>query len=267
MIRADYIVVSFQKTPEVEATYPVVQAYWMPDPRPYALYGYRGNRCGKFFLGETENRVLVQATGALANDVALRLPFPVEGGYSVARIDVQVTFAVKDADFLIRACEPSPVYKASRWIPVRSKGETLYVGAPSSEVRLRLYNKTAEAGVSPPEGGEYLRVELQFRNRKADRMFLAFRARAPRFPFLAQLKRMIDAFTYQMVSNAINEGDQELFLEEEIPELDASSRRKAWLERSAVPALKRVLAEDPDYLDTFLRLLDNETELTYDSID
>lgn len=267
MIRADYIVMTFPKSLEIEAAYPFVAAYWMPNPEPHVAYGYRGYRCGKFFLGEREDRVLIQATGALANDVALRVPFPLDTGYSVARIDVQVTFVVQNADFLIRSCEPSPVYKSMRWVPVREPGETLYVGAPASDVRLRVYNKSAEAGIRPEGGGEYLRVELQFRNRKADRMFVAFRARAPKLPFLSQLKRMVDAFTYQIVKNVVEEGEQELFTEEEVPELDAVSRRKAWLERSVVPALKRILAEEPEYLDTFLKLLDSEKDLTYDSVD
>lgn len=265
MLRADYLVLTVPKTTEIEAAFPFICAYWMPDPVPYAVYGYKGYRCGKFFLGEREDRVLLQVTGSLANDVALRLPFPSDVEVSVARIDVQCTIDVRDADFLIRTCEPSPVYKACRWSQVRAPGETLYVGAPSSEVRLRLYNKTAQSGVKSDGGFDFLRVELQFRNRKADQMFRAFRARAPRFPFLSQLKRMVDPYTYQMVYDFVSRGEQEIFQEEEPEELDLLSRRKAWLERCVLPALKRVLAEEPEYLEIFLALLDNPREETYNN--
>jgi len=99
MIRADYLVVTVPRTEAAEAAYPVMVAYWLPDPQPFALYGYRGYKSGKVFLGEREDRYLVQATGAIAHDVALRMPLPVDHELSVARIDVQVTLVTQDAVF------------------------------------------------------------------------------------------------------------------------------------------------------------------------
>jgi hypothetical protein len=237
-----------------------VASYWLTDPKPFALYGYRGYRSGKVFVGESEDRYLVQATGQIAHDVAMRFPFPIEHELSVARIDVQVTFVTQDADFFIRACEPSKVYKATRWSSVREPGETLYVGAPKSDCRLRVYNKTAESGIKPESPGDFLRVEIQFRNRYADRMFRAIRARAPRLPFLSHLRRMVDSFTFDTVKRHIESVEDELFPEEQLIETDAISRRKAWLERSVIPAMRKVIAEEPEYLQVFLQLLDNPLE-------
>ena len=262
MIRADYIVCTFPRTNISESIYPTIVGYWLPqgDRHPYAMYGFRGYRSGKVFIGEREDRYLIQATGAIAHDVAMRLQLPVQHEISVARIDVQHTFVVADADRLVNSCEPSRAYQASRWVQVNARGSTLYVGSPRSDVRLRIYNKTAESEIKPPVCGEYLRVELQFRNKKADQMFRAVRARAPRFPFLVQLKRMVDNFMYQMVHDSIAQDEEELFPEDLPEEMDSLSRRKAWIERSVIPAFRKVLAEDPGYLKIFLSMLDSIDE-------
>jgi hypothetical protein len=257
MLRADYLVVTVPRTGVAEASYPVMIAYWLPDPQPWAMYGFRGYKSGKVFVGEREDRYLVQATGAIAHDVALRFPLPVDHELSVARIDVQVTFVTQDADFFIRACEPNSAYKAARWSSVGEPGETLYVGAPRSDCRLRIYNKTAESGIKPQVPGDFVRVEIQFRNSYADRMFRSIRARAPRFPFLSHLRRMVDSFTFDVVKRYVESVEEELFPEEPFQETDALSRRKAWLERSVIPALRKVLAEEPEYLQVFLQMLDN----------
>jgi hypothetical protein len=257
MLRADFLVLTVPRTVAAEAAYPVMASYWLPDPKPSSLYGFRGYRCGKVFIGEREDRYLVQATGAIAHDVALAFPLAAEHELSVARIDVQITFVVRDADFFILACEPSKAYKSVRWCPVGEQGQTLYVGAPKSDCRLRIYNKTAESGIKPQSPGDFVRFELQFRNNYADRMFRAIRARAPKFPFLSHLRRMVDSFSFDTVKRHLESLEDELFPEEEIKDVDAISRRKLWLERSVIPALRKVLAEEPEYWEVFTKLLDN----------
>lgn len=257
MLRADYLVLTIPITPTLEAALPVMQAMWLPDPRNWAMYGYRGFRSGKVFIGDNGERVLVQATGRIAHDVAMAMPLDSEHEMSVARIDVQLTFETYNADFLINSAQPGNPYKASRWVAVGEPGATLYVGAPSSDCRLRFYNKTAESGIRPPSGLEYARIELQFRNRYADRMFRAIRARAPHIPWLSHLRRMIDTYTYTLAADAIKSSQDELFPEEPVVEEDAIERRKRWIERSVIPAIRKVLAAEPEYIDILMRLLDN----------
>jgi hypothetical protein len=48
-----------------------------------------------------------------------------------------------------------------------------------------------------------------------------------------------------------------LFPEEQFTETDALTRRKAWIERSVIPAMRKVLAAEPEYLQVFLQILDN----------
>jgi len=260
MIRADYLVATVPLTKQAEAMLPLMQGYWLPDPKPFSLYGYRGYRSGKIFIGTNSERVLLQATGSIAHDVALRMPLPVDHELSVARIDVQVTMVVQNADFFIRACEPSKAYKSVIWEAIGEPGCTLYVGAPKSDCRLRIYNKSAESGIKPLSPGDYLRVEIQFRNRYADRMFRAIRARAPRLPFLSHLRRMIDSYSFDCVKRYVEQEDEELFPDDEVKDVDEISRRKAWIERSVIPAIRKVLAADPDYRDILLSMLDNPTD-------
>jgi hypothetical protein len=257
MLRADFLVLTVPRSPAAEALYPVMLSYWLPDPKPSSLYGFIGYRSGKIFIGEREDRYLIQATGSIAHDVALAFPLPTEHELSVARIDVQTTFVVRDADFFISVCEPSKVYKSVRWSAVGEPGQTLYVGAPSSDCRLRIYNKTAESGIKPLDSGDFIRFEIQFRDRYADRMFRAIRARAPKLPFLSHLRKMVDRFTFDTVKRHLESLEDELFPEETIIETNAISRRKAWIERSVIPALRKVLAEEPEYWEVFTKLLDN----------
>jgi len=257
MLRADFLVLTVPRTAAAEAVYPTMLSYWLPDPKPFSVYGFRGYKSGKVFVGEREDRYLIQATGAIAHDVALAFPLPVEHEISVARIDVQTTFVVRDADFFISACEPSKVYKSVRWCAVGEPGQTLYVGAPSSDCRLRIYNKTAESGIKPVDFGDFIRFEIQFRNRYADRMFRAIRARAPRLPFLSHLRKMIDSFSFDAVKRHLDSLEGELFPEEPFIETNAISRRKSWLERSVIPALRKVIAEEPEYWEVFKQLIDN----------
>jgi hypothetical protein len=91
-------------------------------------------------------------------------------------------------------------------------------------------------------------------------MFRAIRARAPKFPFLSHLKKMVDSFAFETVKNHLESIEDELFPEEPIIETDAISRRKAWLERSVIPALRKVLAEEPEYWEIFTKLLDNHID-------
>jgi hypothetical protein len=68
---------------------------------------------------------------------------------------------------------------------------------------------------------------------------------------------MIDSFSFDTVKRHLESLEDELFPEEPIIETDAISRRKAWIERSVIPALRKVLAEEPEYWEIFTKLLDN----------
>ena len=67
---------------------------------------------------------------------------------------------------------------------------------------------------------------------------------------------MVDAYSFKLVDGAIRSADEELFVDD-FPSSkdDPVSRKKRWLEQSVLPALRRLLIEDRDYVDNFVKLL------------
>jgi len=268
MIRADYFVITFERNTSSEAQLPSLFGFYVrngSEARIMNYHGLRGNN--NVFVGENYNRIMVWASGKEAHYVATTIKTEALGNYSVARIDLQVTMSVLDADYMIECIQPSKVYKAIKITNIGEKGTTLYVGAPTSDLRLRVYNKSAEASIYPDGGGEYVRFELQCRNRYADKAFVALRNKMVRAFYLMILKRMIDSYNHKLVESAIREYDEELFVDT-FPESkdDPLERRKRWLENSVYPAMKRMLLEDREYLDNFFNRLynqDSDDEGTY----
>jgi hypothetical protein len=74
--------------------------------------------------------------------------------------------------------------------------------------------------------------------------------------YLMMLKRMVDAYTLKLVEGAIRSADEELFVDDfPTSKDDPIARKKRWLEQSVLPALRRLLVEDKDYVDNFIRML------------
>jgi hypothetical protein len=67
---------------------------------------------------------------------------------------------------------------------------------------------------------------------------------------------MIDAYTFKLVEGAIRSADEELFVDDfPTNRDDPINRKKRWLEQSVLPALRRLLVEDKEYVDNFVKLL------------
>jgi len=209
---------------------------------PSGALGWYGRSC---FLGTWDNgRLIYQASGSWAHAIVRKLDrlLPVEGR-SVARIDVQATLAVHDADAIIRTTVPNRRYKSTLIQTVFGKGATLYVGAPSSDARLRLYNKSAESGEYPNDGGEWLRAELQLRNRYADRMYAAFLSGAGGGTALEFVRRMGDNNLYRLLRDNTSDLADAPYWDED-SDLDWVGRRIHWLVHCVVPALRKLVLHD-----------------------
>jgi len=255
-LRVDYLVATYDLA-TVEPHLPAIAGAVIRQPEHGKHLGYKGYWCAesrRAFVGDDGYRVMVSVTSSPAHAAALAIP-RLET-LSIARIDVQTTFISRDADLLIRSCEPSNRYQAFRIAPVHGRGHTLYVGSPRSDKRLRIYNKSAESGETPNEG-EYVRVELQLRDDYAERAFTALRGGGLKGWYLHALKAMIDPFTFAIVRDSIN--DVEEYHEDAAARDDWTQRRIIWVERSVIPALKRLFAARPDYLDTFNQMLYDAT--------
>jgi hypothetical protein len=255
-LRVDYLVATYDLA-TVEPHLPTIAGAVIRQPEHGKHLGYKGYWCAesrRAFVGDDGYRVMVSVTSSPAHAAALAIP-RLET-LSIARIDVQTTFISRDADLLIRSCETSNRYQAFRIAPVHGRGHTLYVGSPRSDKRLRIYNKSAESGETPNEG-EYVRVELQLRDDYAERAFTALRGGGLKGWYLHALKAMIDPFTFAIVRDSID-GVEE-YHEDAAARDDWTQRRIIWVERSVIPALKRLFAARPDYLDTFNQMLYDAT--------
>jgi len=119
-------------------------------------------------------RALASMRKAVGGDTLGFLRFLVDLGVNIKRADL----ALDDLDCVLdlnvirehvqRGALSTRWRKVSEFRSLRGDdgGCTIYFGAPSSESRLRIYNKAAESGVDYP----WLRVELQLRGDRAGAM-------------------------------------------------------------------------------------------------
>lgn len=131
------------------------------------LRDYIGWRCGGVMVGERRDSLYCQVSGATAHSHWRRL---LVGGHRATRIDVQVTALSPDplhdeaAQQFAEIGADHERFVRAGWhsrITTRPTGSTLYVGAPTSDRRLRLYDKHAEDPVGYPTGA--WRYEVQAR--------------------------------------------------------------------------------------------------------
>ena len=145
-------------------------------PRYRILMGAEGYQSGGIFVGRFPGgRWLITASGSEAEVPWIFLDSIDDADdISVARVDLQMTLHTRDADYVINQITPASRYKATRIVPINSRGTTLYIGSPASDKRLRIYNKSAQLGEDAAVA-ELLRVELQLRNAHADTALAAAR--------------------------------------------------------------------------------------------
>ncbi len=213
------------------------------------FYGYAGFLKDKFFVGDNGNRMLLQSTGSRSDEI-IPLIDTSWIGISVARIDIQLTILVADADSIISQTFPAKSYKAVRMVNLGERGSTLYVGSPKSRVRLRIYNKTAESGEDLINGMERLRFELQLRDDYADRCLINLKAGSGDMFFRYYVSRMTDGYITSLIDRSFQHSDMLHMVETESQKSDDT--RKDWLEHSVFPALMKLAVYDKDYVRDFL---------------
>lgn len=261
MPSVDYFVATMPIDRQVEAIYPRVYAPFA-EGEVRSLYGYKVRVVDNVGIGTNYDydRVMVFGTGERAQYAMAMVQTINPEQLSVARIDVQVTMVVPNADSVIAWVQPAKAYKAVRWSAVGESGSTLYVGAPSSNARLRIYNKSAESGKKPDDQSEYLRVEVQLRNRYADQAYKAITEGKIEGVWQKWVRQMLHPDDASgMILRALGSECAYYALHPEEKE-DWVARRKRWFEQSVVPAVRRLLAADPDYLETVIAAFIHEPE-------
>lgn len=253
----DYAVITLPKVSVVEAAIPHFSAATAGGVRQVRS-GYVGVQKHKTFLGyhDAASRWMFIRTGSAAIDIVDFVPERLDPYLSVARLDVQCTFPIDDADYFIRMLMPSSRYSARRLSPVSDRGETLYIGSPSSDLMARIYNKTVESGLPYDDGRELVRVEFVLRDRYADKAWERARAGDLDSVWVALARKMLTRDSASAVvkhAQAEPANDFVLFYQQDN---DVVSRRLRWLESVVVPALNKLIALDPDSSHAVWRALD-----------
>lgn len=249
----DYLVVTWAADNRAEAAYPHFYAKTVGGT-PVHLRGYRGYIKDKVFFGRSDDRFMLQVTGSKADEFMKQYDFRAFNEWSFARTDIQVTIEVPNADHIILKTKPSQAYRSTLICTINEPGVTLYVGAPSSRARLRMYNKSAESGIKPDPNHEYLRIELQLRDVYADRAATYYYSDQCANFFRAYIAKMSDAFIVDLVDRYFGEAHPAPPPLEE-PEQDWIARRYAWLNHSVMPAIVRLALVDPDGVTSYLKAL------------
>jgi len=256
-IQCDYFVATYVLDDPTRLSFQT--ALWqLEEGKPMAFRGFRGINKEGIFIGyrDYDDRVLVQGIGSAANRAILIFQQRSQGKIcSVARFDAQVTFSIDDADRTIMFCSPRRKYKSMRITSVSERGETLYVGSPTSSYRLRVYNKTAQSGLKPQEG-EYIRFEIVFRNTLADSAYKSYLEGNMTAYFLGYLSQMVDEVTLNLVRHIL---DKDKTIETRIFETEDNKgveKTKMWLENIVMPCIQKLHLREPDYVSELLKRLD-----------
>jgi len=228
------------------------------DGQKLAFRGFQGMSKEGVFIGYRpyDDRAIVQGIGSAADRAVIIFSERSKSKKrSVARFDAQVTFAIDDADRTILFASPKRRYKSMRVSQINDRGETLYVGSPTSAYRLRVYNKTAQANIKP-DNGEYIRFEITFRNSLADSAYEAYLQGNINVYFLGYLSQMVDEVTFNLVKHILDKNmtaDPRLF-EKDIDE--GLEKTKVWLESVVVPCIQKLYLRDPEYVTKLVDILD-----------
>jgi hypothetical protein len=256
-VQCDYIAATYVSDDPTHLNFQT-SLWQLEGGKPMAFRGFRGINKDGIFIGyrEYDDRVMVQGIGSSANRAVLIFQQRSSGkNYSVARFDAQVTFAIDDADRTITFCSPRKRYKSMRISSISERGETIYVGSPTSSYRLRVYNKTAQSGLKP-EKGEYIRFEITFRNTLADSAYKAYLSGDMKAYFLGYLSQMVDEVTLNLVRYILDKDrtiEPRIFETEDNKGIDGT---KMWLENIVIPCIQKLYLREPDYISELMKRLD-----------
>lgn len=228
------------------------------------MYGYSGGV--KFVDGRLElinpdrpdMRVHVQYNGSsllenhLCGVSAWEIVSIRSSGEKIARIDLAIDIKKGALDIvglaeMVKAGQLVSQARKSMFISsLDAPGATLYIGSPSSDQRLRIYDKAAEQGMA---GIEWTRIELQLRGKRshiARSMLLTNGG----FGFIPTLVRSFADFP-QSAEYAVSVGHSSRAIG--APKRSGSDTRK-WLETTVVSSLAKEVVKPggADFLRDFL---------------
>lgn len=144
--------------------------------RSVEAYDAGGYKTGAVYFGGGRDDVHVRSTSAAADEA--RVTVATAGRVKTARVDTRVDSLVPFDELAAILCDASDaygsqiVYVESGWRPGEHQtgGRTVYLGAPSSAIRVRLYEKWLESPGQYVEGTNRLEVQLRPPSRAKERV-------------------------------------------------------------------------------------------------
>jgi hypothetical protein len=221
---------------------------WIADERErgnrvlrFGLGGFAGQSAGGISVGRRGSSVLVQATSDRAQWAysALRAI----GGHP-SRVDLHLTALTASRAFVppVDAYNDAPASRgrgrrteSRTLIQNKAGGLTCYVGSPKSEMRMRIYDKGAESGDTPP--GEKWRWEIQLRRQRASQYATAL---GPATPEEAAVAALVLAHC-QRVGVRRPELGSVLPNPPAAPQSTDAADSLEWLRKGVSPAVQRLL--------------------------
>lgn len=138
--------------------------------------GYRGWRRPGLYVGTRYDGLMVQASGAMANEVVDLI----DRNGRCTRVDLAVTANFPDDGRILRSLYPAiqltngakgVVYVEPKLTMDEKGGDKLTMGSRESERYIRFYDKTREAKDERYAEGNWYRFELELKDRLADMAF------------------------------------------------------------------------------------------------
>lgn len=222
------------------------------------LLGYRGVSAGNCFVGTREDGHMMQMTGHYA-DMAFKRIYRAD--MHISRVDVQVTvkYDVMPLNIAGKAYRNALNEDLGTKVSKRRKlyiitgsdgGQTLYVGAPSSEQRGRLYNKEVQS--EKPEYARTWRYECVLRNERATQLCMRLAAEKPDYTHYVST---YVALWYETRSIEAPWGTNETITP--LPPIRTLptdiERALKWLEVQVAPTVRRLI--EAGYRDTLIETL------------
>lgn len=215
--------------------------YSSEPPFSFILGRYRGlNFKGVGFVGfdNTKNRTLLSLYGSLCETILTGFD---GSDVKINRLDLQKTVETDDPDAVIEAISKDNVpFKKLLFKNIGDKGSTLYVGSPTSEKRLRVYNKSAQMGRTD---SNLLRMEMIFRGTTANALWTIWKQIGAEERDEYTKKEIIKRAPTLWGLGLINLPSVNVSL----PARDSSSRE--WIENVVKPAIVRLAVREPILVD------------------
>lgn len=205
-------------------------------------YGYQGWRCCGMGFGIREDGAILSLAGSLAAEKFSQVK---TFGGKCTRIDLQVTASLMNPETglarrhynrLMATQEPLP-QKVITLLESKKGGQTLYLGARSSEQMGRIYDKSSQERLGEP--GSRWRFEVEYKGARAPQVWAHLTHEPTRATIIGST--VWEWFNSRGVSPVWDKTDKEVVLE--VPRRASSvDRQLLWLATQVAPTVARLVA-------------------------